>query len=146
MSKRTKDSHLDKSKLIDFFQFCARARDSWPILPITTAKLFRWFNSLVIRRKLGRSWKSVLPYKKAVMRWAGKYQKDPFDVAGEGVVDDLRKAFKNMHAERPAPCKIQCNDELFEAVLDTGDTPSVKRTRRSSGRRGSAAGGSSGRR
>ena len=36
--------------------------------------------------------------------------------------------------------------ELFEAVLDTGDTPSVKRTRRSSGRRGSAAGGSSGRR
>ena len=74
MASRTKDQHLDGAKVRDFFMFCARGRGTWPVLPITAGKVYRWFYSIMRRKKLKSSWKSVLPYKKALMRWATQYK------------------------------------------------------------------------
>ena len=117
MASRTKDQHLDGAKVRDFFMFCARGRGTWPVLPITAGKVYRWFYSIMRRKKLKSSWKSVLPYKKALMRWATQYQKDPFSVLDADVVDDMRKAFKAEFPVLPKQIKIQITDDLFAAVV-----------------------------
>jgi len=125
MQAMTKDPHLDKPKVKDFLLFCAKAKGAWPPFPITAAKLYRWFYSLMKRRNLGKSWKSILTYKKAVIRWAARFQTDPFDELSIGTREDLKKAFEVQFKVKPSQEKLQLTDDLFNGIMKTVDRTNV---------------------
>ena len=71
----TLDQGKELPKVIEFIEFCIVSRGGWKVFPIRAAKMYRFFFWLVRRKNLGRSWASVLPYKRAVVRWAQSWRR-----------------------------------------------------------------------
>lgn len=114
----TLDQGKELPKVIEFIEFCIVSRGGWKVFPIRAAKMYRFFFWLVRRKNLGRSWASVLPYKRAVVRWAQSWQRDPFEVITPQLRDHLRKCFKNAVHEVVMQPKIMLSDELFIAIWE----------------------------
>jgi len=112
----TLDPQADTSRVASFIDFCIDSKKAWPPFPISAAKIYRWMFWLMRHRRLGRSWKSVLPYKAALVRWMAPHQDDPFIAVGEKAVDRLRKAFKKKFAESVTTPKLNIGDRLFNEM------------------------------
>jgi hypothetical protein len=63
-------------------------------------------------------------YKGALMRWASRYQEDPFAGLSKTALRGLKQAFTNTFLEKPEKLKIQITDEIFSAVMSSLDASS----------------------
>jgi hypothetical protein len=121
MGLTTLDPQLDATLVADFIRFCVRKRGCWPVFPITMDKLFRFFVFLRARGALGKGktneWTAALRWKRAIVRYALPWQRDPFEIVGEALVDSLRKRFKNSEQRTVSiAVKLCITLDLFLAI------------------------------
>lgn len=123
LQKYNKDPEREQSHVRDFMMFCVERGlpGTWPIFPVTVAKLTRFMFFIIRFRRLSGGWKDAQKWRRAIVRYMAPVQVDPFLGVGESVEERVRAAFTRSVAQRRF-VKAPMTMALFNGIWDLLDT------------------------